>query len=121
MAGWLRGASETEQLSKPAYRIERGSPVSRVLPVLLVIALLVAVGVIGLRVFQAEFAPAIRVTQLEEENARLAEDLKNSRLQVEMDAATQVELERQLAELNAQVKKLSEELSFYKRANSSKP
>lgn len=91
------------------------------MPFLLALLIVALLGLVGLRVFQAQLAPALRVAELEAENARLAESLKGARMQVEMDAATQAELERQLDELNAKVKALTEELSFYKRANSSKP
>ena len=120
MGGWLGGQTETEELSKPTYVVERGSPFSRALPFFVAIAILGALGFIALRVFQSQFAPAIRVAELEAENARLTEMLGSARMQAELDAATREELERQLAELSEQVKQLSEEVSFYKRAQSSK-
>ena len=118
---WFRGSTETRNLTDPAYSVERGSPLSRALPFLIALVIIVALGVGALKVFQAQFAPALRVTELEAENARLGELLTGARMQAELDAATRSELERQLAELSAEVNRLSQELIFYKRAKSPKP
>lgn len=120
MSGRWGRRPRTEDLTNQAYSVERGSPLSRALPFLFGVAVLVGAGYAGLRVFQLEFAPANRIAELVAENARLGEELGRAKMQAEMDAATRAELERQLDELNAKVKALNEELSFFKRAQSSK-
>ena len=60
--------------------------------------------------------PSQRVSELEIENAKLQEELTKARLQTEMDAATRSELENQLSTLNAELRRLREEVGFFKRS-----
>lgn len=69
---------------------------------------------LGLRYFETHFSPALRVAELERENAALREARDRDRLALEMEKATRAELEKQLGDINDEVKRLQAELVFYK-------
>ncbi|MCB1906354.1 MAG: hypothetical protein KDH15_03205 [Rhodocyclaceae bacterium] len=119
-------------MTATTYTVERGGGGSRVVSSVLAVCCLVLAGYATFQVFSEQFAPASRVSQLEAENrqlrqrlvtetGRLGEQLTDARLQAEMDAATRAELERQLEELNTQLKEANEELTFFRQAKKSKP
>ncbi|MCB1915948.1 MAG: hypothetical protein KDG52_09550 [Rhodocyclaceae bacterium] len=132
MPGLFGGHRNTRELTATAYTVERGGGGSRAVPMLLAVCCVALAAYAAFQVFREQFAPAARVSELEaevlqlreelaDETGRLTDELTDARLQTEMDAATRAELERQLEELNTQLKKANEELSFFKQANKSKP
>jgi len=132
MPGFFGGHSDTKELTAPVYTVERDSASGRFVTTLLALMCIALAVYAGYQVFDEQFAQRVRAQRLEAENdelrqqlsdetARLNHELTDARLQSEMDAATRAELERQLEELNVKVKKLNEELSFFKQAQKSKP
>jgi len=133
MPGLFGGHSDTRELTAPIYTVARGNGGgSRLVSTLLALMCVALAGYAGYQVFKEQFAQGSRVAEIQAENdelrqqladetARLNGELTDARMQSEMDAATRAELERQLEELNLTVKKLNEELSFFKQAQKSKP
>lgn len=62
-----------------------------------------------------------RMSQLEQENRRLGEELGVARLALEMERATITGLERQLGEVNEKLKARQAELEFLKAQSVAKP
>lgn len=69
----------------------------------------------GIWQFKVNAETQARLTQLEQDNSRLAEELGVSRLALEMERATSSGLERQLAELNDALTKRQAELEFLRQ------
>ncbi|MBX3687456.1 MAG: hypothetical protein KF909_15070, partial [Rhodocyclaceae bacterium] len=113
--GWFRQAP-TRRLTDPAYSVERGGSAKRALFLGLLVIALTATAFGAFRFFQSFVGPSQRVSELEIENAKLQEELTKARLQTEMDAATRSELENQLSTLNAELRRLREEVGFFKRS-----
>ena len=110
--GWFR-RPQTRRLTDPAYSVERGGGLKRSLFLLALVLVLTATAVGAFRFFQSFVGPSQRVIELEAENAQLQEALTKARLQSEMDAATRGELENQLSVLNAELRRLREEVGFF--------
>ncbi len=94
-----------------------------VLVAVTVVVLTVLIGA-GIRYFEEQFAPTLRITGLEQENrelratiTELREALSRSRIELDVDAATRAELERQIAALNEQLKATKDELEFIRSAS----
>ncbi len=133
MPGLFGGHSDTRELTAPIYTVTRGSGGGgRIVSTLLALMCVALAAYAGYQVFEEQFAQGSRVAglraenddlrqQMADEKTRLNNELTDARMRSEMDAATRAELERQLEELNLTVKKLNEELSFYKQAQKSKP
>jgi hypothetical protein len=80
---------------------------------------------IGVSYFEMRLKPALRVVELEDEKRTLiatieeqAGQIDRLRLQIEMEAATRLELERQLDTINAALKQVNQELAFLRKAGS---
>lgn len=113
--GWFR-RPQTRRLTDPAYSVERGGGLKRSAFFLVLAVALTATGFGALRFFQSFVGPSQRVVELEAENAKLQDELTKARLQREMDAATRSELENQLTTLNSELRRLREEVGFFKRS-----
>lgn len=113
--GWLR-RPQTRRLTDPAYSVERGGGLRRSLFFLVLAVVLTTTAFGAFRFFQSFVGPSQRVVELETENAKLQEELTKARLQREMDAATRSELENQLTTLNSELRRLREEVGFFKRS-----
>ena len=75
-----------------------------------------------MRYFEAQLAPAMRVGELELENADLRKsidetqrNLEEAQLKFEMASATRAGLEKQVSELGAEVTRLKEEVNFLRK------
>jgi C4-dicarboxylate-specific signal transduction histidine kinase len=81
--------------------------------------------VVGVTYFEMRLKPALRVVELEDEKRELLQTIEDQtaqidrlRLQIEMEAATRLELERQLDTINAALKQVNQELAFLRKAGS---
>lgn len=106
--------SRTRSLTGVRLELAAGRSRLRLLLVLLVVLLLGAAAYAGVRYFDAQFSAAMRADTLEKENVELRKSLESERMALEVEKATRAELEKQLSELNDEVKKLQTEVVFYK-------
>lgn len=114
--------AETQQLSTRHYVVANEHRYRGWL-ILFVVLVLAAVGAYkGVRYFEAQLAPAMRVSELEQENADLRKslddtqrNLEEAQLKFEMASATRSGLEKQVSELGAEVTRLKDEVNFFRK------
>lgn len=111
----------TRRLTDARLELAAGRRYGRALALVLLALGLAAFLFLGLRYFETHFSPALRVAELERENAALREGGDRDRLALEMEKATRAELEKQIGELNDEVKRLQAELVFYKAQGQGRP
>ncbi|ANQ85329.1 hypothetical protein [Azoarcus olearius] len=113
--------SPTRRLTGARLELAAGRQRLRQLFLVLGAVVLVTLAVLALNYFENHFSPARRVDQLERENATLREQGERDRLALEMEKATRAELEKQLGEVNDELKRLQAELVFYKSQGPARP
>lgn len=120
----FRRRSEGSRLSDEPLVIAPADRFGRVALLAIVIVVLAVLVGGAIRYFEEHFAPVLRITVLEDENralretiGELRESLNRANLDVEVEAATRVELERQIAALNEQLKATKDELEFIRSAS----
>ena len=123
----LRRRSDTRDLSNHDVVLVSERSQGRPWRTLLVLALIVGAGYFGLDYFERHLAPAVRIGELERENAELREKLEKEnaqlrdelelqRMNLSVEQAARAELEKEIGERTAELKRLSDELIFIKNA-----
>lgn len=109
--------ASTRKLTGAVY----GLTVSRKRPLILVVVLSVFLlgggGALGLwwQQSRGSLSSDAREEMLKQENAKLAQTLRQAELQAQHEASLRESLERQLAEQSEEVKRLRGELAFFQR------
>ena len=118
----LFGKAETQQLSSRNYVVANEHRYRGWLVLLIVLILVGFAAYKGVRYFEAQLAPAMRVGELELENADLRKsidetqrNLEEAQLKFEMASATRAGLEKKVSELGAEVTRLKEEVNFLRK------
>lgn len=113
--------SSTRSLTRSSLELASSQRHRRVL--LLLVSFAAAAGLLaaGLHYFETHFSPARRVISLEEENTALKQVIDQGRVTLEMEKATRIELEKQLGDVNDELKRLQAELVFYKSQGRARP
>src|SRR5512145_2366891 len=88
---------------------------------LLVVPVVLALLVVGLRYFENHLAPQSYLSDVRAENVQLRKEIAKARFELEFEVATRGELERQVASLNEQLKQVRDELAFLKSAGARPP
>jgi hypothetical protein len=113
--------SPTQKLTGYSFELTTDRRLRNGLIALFVVVVLVAVGGVGIQYFEEHLAPAVRIPELERENARLKVETDRMRVELEMERATHVELRRQVDELNDKIVQLTNQLGFFNsQANGAK-
>lgn len=116
MARASRSISSNKDLTRGDFVVARdGQHRSALKWAAAVLALLLIAGA-GVSYFESNLKPALFLSDVRAENARLQEALGKQRLELEVELATRSELERQVADLREQLRRANDELAFLKSA-----
>jgi len=103
----------TRKLSGANYELTSRRGVTNALLVAGLLLMVLALAGAGLQLFAPVLAPGTALGELRRENTQLREDADRARIELKFERANRAELERQLAELNEQVKQLETQLEFF--------
>lgn len=108
--------SPNHDLTRDEYVLKAAHGKGRLLVVFAAVLVLLVVAIAGLRFFENHLAPATYLSDVRAENVQLRKEVTKLRFDLELELATRNELERQVANLNEQLKKVGDELAFLKAA-----
>lgn len=118
----LFGKTDTQELSTRQYILANEHRYRGWLFLMILLMVLGASAYAGIQYFEAQLAPARRVSVLELENADLRKSLDDTQsnleatqIKFEMARATRAGLEKQVEELSQEVTRLKEELNFFRK------
>lgn len=106
--------AHTRQLSEGAYVLSVRRQYRWLGVLALIIVLLTATGFGVLQYYHSQYAPASRIEELKQENAKLRVEIERLRLALKMDNSAHAALEQQVAILNEQLVQVQSELEFFR-------
>jgi hypothetical protein len=103
---------DTQRLTRASFEPIAVQRLRNRLPAIVVSLALILLGGAGFRYVGEQLAPAMRMAELERQNAGLNGEIDQTRMELEMERATRSELQRQLDATSAQVTELSHQIEF---------
>lgn len=106
-------SSATRRLSGAHYELTSRRGLTNALLLAGLGLMVLALAGAGVQLLEPILAPATAMAELRRENSQLREDAEHASAELKFERATRLELERQVAELNARVAELTTQLEFF--------
>jgi hypothetical protein len=113
---FFRRRTDNRGLTSSTVSLTSGQEHKRTAAISVLALVVLGVFAAGFIYIQGYLEPPPELAPLQNENRQLREALSKAQFEVEVERATRNELERQVGNLNEQLKQVSEELAFMKSA-----